>query len=244
MRDRDETVAGRDHLHDGKGWDLIETMRRAKERGLFFAALTALLVFQFRDMLSPGHYLYLAVIDDWASLFSFFPWDILSAREIRAGHFPLWNPHSGTGMPLLANLQSSPLYPLDLALLGVDVLRHFNFSLVMHLLVAGLGTYFLARRLHLSIESSTLAAIGWSLSGFTMIHLPFGNHLTVVGASWSMDRPGASAGAHASPGRRVAGGSGGCRLVECGSSGRPRKATGGGGSPRGRTHRPQRSPQR
>ena len=114
----------------------------------------------------------------------FLPWEILVRRAFQDGRLPLWNSGALGGYPLLANLQSSPLYPIDLLLLPVEPLRFFNVSLLLHLLIAASGTYIAARRMGTSHAGASLAALAYSLSGFTMIHLPFGNHLTVVGASW------------------------------------------------------------
>lgn len=133
----------------------------------------------------------------------FLSWEVSVRQAFEQGRLPLWNPGALGGYPLLANLQSSPLYPLDLALLPFDVLRHFSLSLALHLLIAGLGVYLLSRRLNTSAQGACLASVAFALSGFTMIHLPFGNHLTVVGASWTpwvflgavwtVRRPGATA---------------------------------------------------
>ncbi len=45
--------------------------------------------------------------------FDFQPWQIYAARQIRSGHFPLWNPHAFGGAPLLGNPQSSILFPFS-----------------------------------------------------------------------------------------------------------------------------------
>src|SRR5262245_49728081 len=50
------------------------------------------------------------------------PLTVVMARQIRAGHAPLWNPDNGCGAPLLGNMQSAPLSPLRWpALLFPDV---------------------------------------------------------------------------------------------------------------------------
>ncbi len=130
-------------------------------------------------LLHPGRFM---VMGDIAE--QFLAWEVLIRQAFTEGRLPLWNDGALGGYPLLANLQSSVFYPPDLILLGVEVLRHFNISLFLHLFVAAFGTYLLARKHGISPAGSSLAAVSWSLSGFTMIHLPFGNHLTVVGASW------------------------------------------------------------
>ncbi len=156
-------------------------MKRSYEAGLFFAAAMALLLFQFRAMLAPGHNIYLAVIEDPAARFSFFPWDILSAREFRAGHFPLWNPYSGTGMPLLANLQSSGLMPLKWIYFALPAVRALDLFVILRLALAGTFAFMLARALRLSGPASALAGTAFMLSGYFMKQM---NMVNVSSEMW------------------------------------------------------------
>lgn len=95
----------------------------------------------------------------------FIPWQALAWLQVHAGHLPLWNPHSMLGLPLAFNLQSAPfgptvaigyLFPLSLA---------HSATVVVRLIVAGSGAYFLARVLRLDIVPALVCATIFELSG-------------------------------------------------------------------------------
>ena len=47
----------------------------------------------------------------------YWPWRRFACRWLLRGEVPLWNPHSFSGYPFLANLQSAILYPPNLIFL-------------------------------------------------------------------------------------------------------------------------------
>ena len=76
-----------------------------------------------------------------------YPHAVLVKRAFVAGEFPLWNWYSWGGSPLLAAMQGAALYPpmwLALCLPLPYGLQMLNFA---HLVWAGLGVWFVARRL-------------------------------------------------------------------------------------------------
>ena len=73
--------------------------------------------------------------------------------------FPLWNPFVYFGQPLLANPNAMAFYPTNLFHLFLPFEYAFKLHFIVHPLVAGLGAYFLQRRLGLF----PLAAFGGSL---------------------------------------------------------------------------------
>src|SRR3972149_933524 len=85
----------------------------------------------------------------------FYPnWDY-AADAIRHGRLPLWNPYLFMGAPFLANSQTGVLYPLNLALAWLPTARAINLTIILHVWLAGTGTYIFARR---SLGLSRLAA--------------------------------------------------------------------------------------
>ena len=44
----------------------------------------------------------------------FVPWALFARSEFAHGRWPLWDPHCGTGVPVLGNLQSEVLSPFTL----------------------------------------------------------------------------------------------------------------------------------
>jgi len=102
----------------------------------------------------------------WDALGQYYPWRLLAARELRAGHIPLWNPHQFAGAPFVANGQSAVFYPLNLVFWIFDVARAFAISAWLHSLLAALGTYALAQRWKLSRGAAVFAAIAFTFGGY------------------------------------------------------------------------------
>lgn len=115
----------------------------------------------------------------------FYPWKCYTRAALASGEIPYWNPYTYGGAPFLANIQSAVFYPLDLILFLFPMEWFFGLSLLLHLGLAGIGAYLLARRCGATSFPSSIAGIAYGLNGFTMIHIPAGNHLTYAGATWT-----------------------------------------------------------
>lgn len=97
----------------------------------------------------------------------FYPYREYAAQTIRAGHLPLWNPYLFLGTPFLANIQSAVLYPLNLLFLWLPAPKMVAYSIVLHIFLAGVFTYFFARRaLKMRPWGGLAAAVVFALSGF------------------------------------------------------------------------------
>ena len=68
-------------------------------------------------------------------------------QEIAAGNFPLWMPFDDSGFPLLADGTSSMLYPGKMVfhLRSLSFPSRYGIYLAMHVLLAAVGTFWLAR---------------------------------------------------------------------------------------------------
>jgi hypothetical protein len=97
----------------------------------------------------------------------FYPYrDFVSAAQ-RAGRLPMWNPYLFMGAPLLANSQAAVLYPLHWPLLWLSAPKQIAWSIVLHVWLAGAGTYLFARRvMRLRWLASMVAAAIFALGGF------------------------------------------------------------------------------
>ncbi len=102
----------------------------------------------------------------WDALAQYYPWRLFAARQLQAGHIPLWNPHQFSGAPFLANGQSAIFYPLHLPFWLCDVAWAFGFSAFLHTLLAALGTYALLQFWNCSRWSSVLGAIAFAFCGY------------------------------------------------------------------------------
>jgi hypothetical protein len=111
----------------------------------------------------------------------FYPYKAYAAEAIRSGSVPLWNPYLFMGAPLLANIQSAALYPLDLPLYWLSVPKMVSYSAVLHLFLGGAFTYLFARRvLGLSVWGSLAAGLTLALGGFLGAQAEHPNQLHVL----------------------------------------------------------------
>jgi hypothetical protein len=98
------------------------------------------------------------------------------------GYLPYWNPILNYGEPVLANPNFLVFYPstLFLALLPVDFAYSMHY--VAHIALAGVGTYWLARRWRQSRSAAFFAALVFAFSGPVLSLGNFYNH--VAAAAW------------------------------------------------------------
>ena len=85
-----------------------------------------------------------------------------AAMDLLHGHLPWWNYFQGLGQPLVGEMQSAALLPLTLLFALSSGLVWFHISLEV---IAGVSTYFLARRLSLPMFLATVAGILFALNG-------------------------------------------------------------------------------
>ena len=85
-----------------------------------------------------------------------------AALDLLHGHFPWWNYFEGLGQPLLGEMQSAAFFPLTLLFAMSSGLLWFHVSLEI---IAGVSTYFLARRLSLPVMFATVAGMLFALNG-------------------------------------------------------------------------------
>ncbi|MCS7060993.1 MAG: YfhO family protein [Anaerolineae bacterium] len=79
-------------------------------------------------------------------LLYFYPLRDYASAAVREGRLPLWNPHTFMGAPFLANSQVGFFYPFNLLTAWLPTEQAVSWNIVLHLAIAGLGMYVLARR--------------------------------------------------------------------------------------------------
>lgn len=104
------------------------------------------------------------------------------ARAWSEGAWPVWNPLVSFGQPLLADANSQILYPPTLLRLALPPWRYYTLYAFAHLLLAGLGATFLARRLGLGLLPAWGAGAVWMASGPLLSVVDTWNQL--AGAAW------------------------------------------------------------
>ncbi|MGQ9598712.1 MAG: YfhO family protein [Anaerolineae bacterium] len=151
-------------------------MKRRKEL-LSAGVLVALPLLLYAPFLFGGKVLYWGVY-----LLQFYPWRQLAVEQIRAGHWPLWNPYLGAGTPLAANLQTAAFYPPNLLFLAMPVERAFGWELALHVALAGLSAFYLGRRLGLGPFGALVTGLTYGLGGYVVAHWVFPS--MVYAAAW------------------------------------------------------------
>lgn len=86
---------------------------------------------------------------------------------LRAGQIPLWNPYLYMGAPFLADIQNGVLYPPNWLLNPFDAPQAVKAALVMHGLLAALGTYLFAKDgVGLKPMAAMLAGVAFAFGGY------------------------------------------------------------------------------
>ncbi len=118
----------------------------------------------------------------------FFPYWTAAARAWRAGRLPLWNPQLFAGAPLLANSQVGFFYPLNWLLWSLSdttltgLARSLHWSVLLHLGVAALTAWRLARKLGAGPWGAALSGLLYAGGGFLGVHVEHLNQLQ--GLAW------------------------------------------------------------
>jgi Bacterial membrane protein YfhO len=114
---------------------------------------------------------------------TYYPRFLFTASALREGRLPLWNPFLALGQPHLGDPAATALYPPAVAaFLLLPGFAAYNYLVLGHVFLAGIGTVVLARALGLSTWAATLAGIVYALGGWTLTHI---EHINVlVGACW------------------------------------------------------------
>ncbi|MEK7141530.1 MAG: YfhO family protein [Patescibacteria group bacterium] len=102
------------------------------------------------------------------------PWRKIVIDQWKEGIIPTWNPFNFLGNPLLANIQSAVLYPLNILFFVFPFINAWTILIVLQPLLAGLFMYWYLRGRGLLPVAGLLGAIAWSFSGFNIAWLTWG----------------------------------------------------------------------
>ena len=109
----------------------------------------------------------------------FYPYWHAAAAALRAGRVPLWNPDIFMGAPFLANSQVGFFYPLNWPLwLLLPTPYAVTATILLHLVIGGLGAYGVGRRLlRLGQMGALLTAVSFTLGGYVTAQVEHVNQL-------------------------------------------------------------------
>ena len=104
---------------------------------------------------------------------AFYPWYSFLGQRLRSGHIPMWNPHQFSGAPFAADPESGWMYlPAMLLFTVLSLDAAAKSYALLHLLLAGISVYALARALGMGVAGALLAATSYAVTGFL-----YGHHL-------------------------------------------------------------------
>jgi len=112
--------------------------------------------------------------------FFHYPLKKLVTEAYASGEWPLWNPYIQLGQPLLANPNSMALYPTQILFHILPFQVAFEVHFVLHCILGGISTYYLARNLEFCRSSAFIAAAIYNFSGVTLSFVNLFNILPVV----------------------------------------------------------------
>jgi len=111
-----------------------------------------------------------------------FPWRKLAIETLKNGKLPWWNPYSFSGMPLLANLQSASLYPLNIIFTFTSFVNGWGIQVISQSILGAIFMYLFLREIGLRRESSVMGTLSWIGCGFFIAWLEW--NTTVQVAIW------------------------------------------------------------
>lgn len=104
-------------------------------------------------------------------LLQFLPFDQAVAESWRRGRVPLWSPDILCGLPLAAQATSRPFYPTQIFHVLFPSETAYAWVWLLHLVLAGLFMYRLAKLFGAYEEGALLAELSFVLSGYVIGHV-------------------------------------------------------------------------
>jgi len=125
-----------------------------KHLGFFIFFLSIIAIFLWKIILLKDSFLY----GDY--LMQFYPWLKIYAQSIKNFQFPFWTDLMQNGFPLMAEGQIGGFYPLNILIFFLLPFKiAYNYSIIIHFLIAGLFSYFYARKIGADQWGASLASL-------------------------------------------------------------------------------------
>ena len=102
-----------------------------------------------------------------------YPWKVLIAQSIHSFRWPLWNPYSYFGYPLLANLQSGAFNIFNLLMVLFGNIKGWSMMIISQTAFSFLAMYLFLRNLKLDSKSSIMGGFVYAFGGFAVIWSQF-----------------------------------------------------------------------
>jgi uncharacterized membrane protein YfhO len=119
--------------------------------------------------------------DIWAA---YYYWRHFGFESLARGEIPLWNPHSFSGIPFVAGMESAIFYPPNLIYLLFGTAFATNFSIALHCFLASLFTYIFARYVNIDRAGAVLAAITFAYGAPSFLRIYAGHLVGLAALVW------------------------------------------------------------
>jgi len=110
---------------------------------------------------------------------------VLRKSLLQFGEVPLWNPYYFSGMPYVANPQTSPFYLSTLLILPFGEVDGIRWAVILHVMLSGLNMYYLAVTLRQRRLAALVSALGYMFSGYLIARIAIGHITFVYGYCWA-----------------------------------------------------------
>jgi hypothetical protein len=156
--------------------DLTKLRSRLRNPDIWAPALLVLLgILFFADPLFSSKNFYFRDILNFH-----YPLRKVLIESYSRGEFPLWNPFVSLGQPMLANPNYMAFYPTNLLHLFLPFNYAFKLHFILHPILAGVGLYFLQRRIGLFPIGALAGAMAYEFSGTVLSFLNLYNIIPAV----------------------------------------------------------------
>src|SRR5713226_9473227 len=108
-------------------------------------------------------------MDDAAD--AYYPSHVAALRAIRAGELPTWERGSWSGWPQLADPYYAFFYPPTALFYVIGPVKGLGVVIFVHVVLAGLGMFWLCRRRGLGTGPALLAAASLGFSSFMVVRI-------------------------------------------------------------------------
>lgn len=144
--------------------------------------LVILVLMLFSPILFSGNHLVSTPAGDLAN--QFLGWRVFGFSELAKGHITLWNPFIFCGAPYFAGFQSALLYPLNWFFLFLPPLFALNFSVALHVFLAGLFAYLWLAGNRLAFFPALFGSFVYMFGGAFYAHVTPGHLTNLCAMAW------------------------------------------------------------
>ncbi|MGA2502238.1 MAG: hypothetical protein ABSH20_31230, partial [Tepidisphaeraceae bacterium] len=145
--------------------------------------LVGLAILMFCDVLVQGGRVLLVKpgYDMWAYFYWVREWGF---DQLRHGNLALWNPHISCGTPFFGACQAGLGYPLNWPVLFMSTAAGINWTMSVHVLLAGLLTYLWVRQHGVSRPAGVLAGSIYMFCGAYFFKILAGHPTFIFAGAW------------------------------------------------------------